>query len=85
MNPKMKEIEDKVRSVQEKEYKDNERINTLAPTECMMRILEIKHMYNEIEQIKAEQKIIMQKLESLQDEALKVIWELATLQDTTKK
>jgi hypothetical protein len=49
MNPELKEIEDKVRSTQEKAQQDNESINTLPPIKRMTTILVNRWLYNEIE------------------------------------
>jgi hypothetical protein len=71
MNPELKVMEDKIRSVQEKAHQENESINTLPPVEWMTTILANRQLYVEVEQMKVEHKSIVQKLEPLQDEALR--------------
>jgi hypothetical protein len=54
VNPKMKEIKERVRSGQGKAQKSNERINTLPVAEHMTTILVNIQLYNEIEQMREE-------------------------------
>jgi hypothetical protein len=77
-DPEMKVVEEKLREAQEKAQKASESINTLPPVERMMTILAQRQSYVEVENMWDQQKILQQRLGPLQEEALRVIGELAT-------
>jgi hypothetical protein len=56
----MKVVEERLRNAQEKVQKATENINTLPPSEPIVTILANKQSYNEREQLRGEQKTLMQ-------------------------
>jgi hypothetical protein len=84
-DPEMKVVEAKLREAQEKSQQALERITTLPPAECMTTILAHRQSYVEVEQMRDQQKILQQHLGLLQEEAVRVIGELATAQGKVKQ
>jgi hypothetical protein len=60
-------------------------MSTLPPIERMAAIVENRQMHQEINQIRAKQQTLAQKLELLQEDAFRVIEELAVAQGIVKQ
>jgi hypothetical protein len=84
-DPKMKVVEAKLGDSQEKVKKHLDNINTLPPTKRMATILAQRHSYMEFENMRDQQNILQKCLGFMQEEALKVIGELETMQGKVKK
>jgi hypothetical protein len=84
-DPEMKAIEAKLREAQEQCTRHSERVATLPPVECMSTILAQRKAYVEVERMRDQQKILQQRLGPLQEEAVRVIGELAMVQGKVKQ
>jgi hypothetical protein len=83
--PEMKVVEAHLREAQERAHQASEKIMTLPPTERMTTILAQRQSYMEVENMRDQQNILQQRLGPLQEEAVRVIGELATVQGKVKQ
>jgi uncharacterized protein YfcZ (UPF0381/DUF406 family) len=85
-DPEMKVIEAKLREAQEQVHnRQAERVATLPPVEHMSTILAQRQAHVEVEKMRDQQNILQQRLGPLQEEAVRVIGELATVQGKVKQ
>jgi hypothetical protein len=71
--------------LQEKAQKFKETMSSFPPEEKMTTMADNKKLYSEMNQMRAEQQALVQKMELLQEEAYKVAEELAVAQGVVKQ